>query len=399
MKNYRGSLLSLILFVIALEAVVIAVGDLSRPPWGDEYRLLQTVHAFAARLDLDQLTHYNQLSTPLPFIVYAAWGKLVGFDLWRLRILSLLIALTTYLLFHRLLWEHLRNGPVAFFATAFLALHPYMVGFSIFVFTDGLTIALLVAGLLAYVRRNPWLLALAVAGALLCRQYAAFFALAVLLVTAHELIRDRKRDSLRLFLAVVIGMLPFVGLVVLWGGLSPINQWRAFYATEHLAFHPSYLVLYVALLALYLVPIVIAVGKQLYTDRPVLIGAFVLAWMYWLIPVKAASYAEAINVHTVGLFHKAMVRLVAAPWFAQAVFFVSFAFGLPILYVSIRGALRGARSNPVAPNLIYDLAILIFMAVMPFSYLNWEKYFVPLIPFVCVRLLMLRPWRNTEAAA
>ena len=112
MKHYRGSLLSLLLFVVAFETFVVFIGDLQRPPWGDESHFIRTVHEFHDRLDLDRLMHYRELSGPLPFIAYAVWGDLVGLDLWRLRILSLLIALLTYLVFHRLLWEHFRNGAV-----------------------------------------------------------------------------------------------------------------------------------------------------------------------------------------------------------------------------------------------------------------------------------------------
>jgi len=357
------------------------------------------VRDFGARLDLDRLTHYEQLSTPLPFIVYAGWGKLVGFDLWRLRILSLLIALTTYLLFHRLLWEHFHSGAAAFLTAAFLAIHPYMVGFSIFVFTDGLTIMFLVAGLLAFHRRMAWLLAFGVAGALLCRQYAVFLPIAAVMCLAHEFSRDRRPDSGRLLTAVLVGMLPFAALLMLWGGLSPINRWRDFYATGHLTFHPSYLVLYIALLALYAAPLLFVVWRQLYGDRRLLIGALVLSMVYWLFPVKASAYAVDINVHTVGLLHKALVRVIAAPWFAQIVFFVGFALGLPILYAVIRSALRAVRLTSVAPTLLYDLAILGFLALMPFSYLNWEKYFVPLLPFLFVRLLMLRRLPHPDKAA
>ncbi len=399
MKNYRGSLLYLILFVLALETLVVVVGDLSRPTWGDESHFVRTVLEFHDRLDLDRLASYNELSGPLPFAAYAAWGHLVGVELWRLRLLSLLIALTTYLLFHRLLWEHFHNGVAALLTTVFLAVHPYMVGFSIFVFTDGLTIMFLVAGLLAYRRRIPWLLAIGVAGALLCRQYAVFLPIAAIMCLAHEFIRDRKPDSGRLLVAVLSGVLPFVALLLLWGGLSPVNRWREFYATEHLTFHPSYLVLYIALLALYAAPLLFVVWRPLYRDRRVLIGAFVLSWSYWLFPVKASAYAVDVNVHTVGLLHKALIRVIAAPWFAQTVFFVGFALGLPILYAVIRSAFRAARLNSVAPTLLYDLAILGFLALMPFSYLNWEKYFVPLLPFLFVRLLMMRRLPHPDTAA
>jgi polyferredoxin len=48
----------------------------------------------------------------------------------------------------------------------------------------------------------------------------------------------------------------------------------------------------------------------------------------------------------------------------------------------------GRRTTDLA--LFLDLSILLFLAIMPFSYFCWEKYFLPIIPFVTMRMLMLR---------
>ena len=34
--------------------------------------------------------------------------------------------------------------------------------------------------------------------------------------------------------------------------------------------------------------------------------------------------------------------------------------------------------------------ILLFLIVMPFSYLNWEKYLMPLVPIAAVRIAAFR---------
>jgi len=391
MNTYRRSLLALVIFVIVLETVVVIAGDITRPPWGDEYRLLETVRQFDERFDLDRLKHYEQLSGPLPFVVYAAWGKLVGFDLWRLRLLSLIVALLLYVLFHRLAYNQTGSGRLAFLTAAFLAIHPYMVGFSLFVFTDGLTILFLVIGLAGLAGRRALWLAVGLGGALLCRQYSVFFAGSALVYLLRSFIWQRDRNVIRLLGGWVIGMLPAATLFLFWGGISPDNKWRAFYQTGDMTWHVSFFVLYVALLALYLLPFVAARGRTLFRGRTLLVLCGLLSLTYWLFPVAPSPYAEAINVHTVGLFHKAMVWLVPGEWFAAGVFFLSYAVGLVVLAAVVRSTLDHVRHRRISMLFLYDLTILAFLLVMPMSYLNWEKYFMPLVPFIALRLLPATP--------
>lgn len=389
MISYRRSLTFLLVFFVLFEGAVVFFGDLTRPPWGDEYRLLETVRDFSDGLSIDRLKHYNQLSTPLPFVLYALWGKFVGFELWQLRLLSLLIALLSYLLFHRMLYLYVGSGLAALLAAVFLMVNPYMVGFSIFVFTDGLTILFIILALYAAIRSNPVLLLLGVAGALLCRQYTVFLAAAAVAFYSVRLWRGQGERNSAMLTAAVAGFVPLLGLFALWGGISPVNKWREFYDTSGLSFHPAYLVLYVSLLSIYLAPVLLFRLRTIYGNPRVLAGSLFVSMLYWMFPVEPSPYAVAIGVHTVGLFHKAFTWFAAADWFSHLLFYFGFLLGLPILWRIIISAWQNVRTACVTPALLYDLSIVIFLVVMPFSYLNWEKYFVPLLPLVIIRLLIL----------
>ena len=107
-----------------------------RPYWGDEIHFVETINRFGKNMGLNTIKHYNEMSTPLPFMLYALWGRIFGFEIHILRILSVIIAVATYILFHWLLFLIFGNIKVASLTSAFLVLHPYMVGFSVFVFTD-----------------------------------------------------------------------------------------------------------------------------------------------------------------------------------------------------------------------------------------------------------------------
>jgi hypothetical protein len=68
--------------------------------WSDEQHFLETIRLFASGLTLDNLKHYEDMSGPLPFLVYALWGKIAGMGLLSLRGLSILLFVATLLLFH-----------------------------------------------------------------------------------------------------------------------------------------------------------------------------------------------------------------------------------------------------------------------------------------------------------
>ncbi|HWR82664.1 MAG TPA: hypothetical protein VN285_05125, partial [Candidatus Deferrimicrobium sp.] len=62
---------------------------------------------------------------------------------------------------------------------------------------------------------------------------------------------------------------------------------------------------------------------------------------------------------------------------------------LPIFLVLVEDCNVRMRQRRTELCLLLDLAILCFLIVMPFSYLWWEKYFLPLVPLAATRLLLL----------
>jgi hypothetical protein len=396
MSSYLKAILAFLVFLMVFQSVVISVADLKRPYWGDEDHFVPTIRQFGDGLSLNTLKHYNELSTPLPFIVYALWGRIFGFETHVLRLLSVIIALTTYLLFHRLLWVVFHNPRIAFLAGAFLAVHPYMVGFSIFVFTDMLPILFLILAAMALIRRSATGFGLAAAGALLCRQYYVFLPLAAgmfsLLAYKCESRTeepDPKRwGTLSMLLASVLSIAPLGMLFIFWQGFSPDNARRILYLQEGLSFHPSFFILYVCLLFIYLIPIVVVNWRNFYTSYRILIVCFVLSWVYWLFPVGSARYEIGIDVHIVGLFHHFLHWINPGGFFEQVVFFIAFLLGLPILLFLVKDCYLRVRDRKCDFALFLDMSILAFLVIMPFSYLCWEKYFMPLVPLVTIRTLL-----------
>jgi len=388
--SYRSSLIFLLAVLLILQSIVIIVAGLDSDPWGDGARLVETVRQFGADMSIKTLTQYDQLSTPLPFIAYGLWGRVFGFELPRLRLLSILIAILSYLCFHHLVFKLTGRAGAALWSTLFLAVNPYMLGFSVFVFTDGLAILMVLLSVYGVVRSNAVLLAVALAGAILCRQYAMFLVVAGATFYCIGWLRLKTAGPGKMLLSVFLSLLPFAALICLWGGLSPINKWREFYLTGELGFDPTFFSLYVSQLFWYLLPIVLLRFRELYVSAKTLMVCLALSWLYLLAPVAPSIYSVDIEVLTVGLFHRFLMAIHPSPVFSQVVFFAGFMLALPILAFILKDAYVKIRAGVSSLELFLNLSILSFLVVMPFSYHGWEKYFTLLLPIAIVRLLLIK---------
>jgi len=192
---------------------------------GSDARLyhLPTIRHFAESLDLER---YPAAQTPLFHLLFAGWGKLVGFELWRLRLLEVLISYAGVLVLFRLLVRRgLDVAPACALALVF-ALSPYYLGPSFTLLTDNLAILL---GLIALDRldrfgedasmRELALACVATALAVLTRQSLAWLAL----VAALWVLRAPWPLSRKVAGALLIGaaLAPFAALAIAWSGLVP----------------------------------------------------------------------------------------------------------------------------------------------------------------------------------
>jgi hypothetical protein len=111
--------------------------------------------------------------------------------------------------------------------------------------------------------------------------------------------------------------------------------------------------------------------------------------LYWLVPARPAAPQVAAAIGTVGLLHRAILAVGVSV--GDAVFWIAFALGLAVL-ASIVAAAAPTRAVAAWPNTQTFLATAVcaFLVVMPWSYLHWEKYFMPLLPLAAVLVLAIR---------
>ena len=395
--GWKGLLTCACLFA-AIEAIAAWGVGIDRPLRADEPHFVGTIIQFGTTpLSIDLLTHYNEMSGPVPFVLYGAWGRMFGFEPQTLRLFSIIVAVATYVLLFWFLHSETGDLRLSALGTAFVALHPYMLYLSLFVYTDMLAILCLIGAIAAVRRERPVWLALALCGAVLNRQYLLFATGAAGAYFLARWIRHRQRRDMVQLLAVATSVVPLSGLCVLWRGLCPDGNLKHIYLDKHPSFHVSSLVLYVSLMSIYLSPVLAARWREFFGSKKPAIVAASLCWLYWLFPV-AASPIAAESGFRVGMLHLTLHQMFNSETLEHAVFFTGFAGGLAVVTALGIDAWHRWREGRIDFQFFLDLTAFAFLAVMPCSYLHWEKYFMPLVPVLMLRILFV-PFRDAAVSA
>jgi hypothetical protein len=185
---------------------------------------LPTIELFRQRLDFSD---YPSAQTPLYHVVTTGWGKLVGFELWKLRLLNVAISYGAALAMLRLLRRAAGLAELPAFALALaFELSPYVFGASFTLLTDNLAILFALLALErihAYARTNSLaafaLACTCVAGAVLTRQSFLWLAAVAAFFVLRAPAPAARRAAAAGLLALAVA--PFAALVVEWNGLVP----------------------------------------------------------------------------------------------------------------------------------------------------------------------------------
>jgi hypothetical protein len=185
---------------------------------------LPTIMQFREGLDFSD---YASAQTPLFHLVMAGWGKLVGFELWKLRLLNVAISYGAALALLRLLRRATSLDALPAFAlTLAFALSPYFFGASFTLLTDNLAILF---ALLALERVHRY----TQDGSMVAFATAALFASAAVLtrqsflwvaLVAGVFLVLRERSPARLLggaALLALALVPLAALAIEWNGLVP----------------------------------------------------------------------------------------------------------------------------------------------------------------------------------
>ena len=200
---------------------------------GSDARVYQlpTILQFSERLDLSD---YPSAQTPLYHLLTAWWGELVGFELWKLRLLNVGFSYAMALALLRLLRRATPLEPwQAFALTLLFVLSPYVLGASFTLLTDNLAILFALLALErihAYRQRGSLaafgLACLAICAALLTRQaFVWLVPVAAYFLVRRELLGSRARAAVARAAAgaalLALALVPLALLALEWNGLVP----------------------------------------------------------------------------------------------------------------------------------------------------------------------------------
>lgn len=388
--SYQRSAAMIAILWLLIAFVALTLFDRSGKPFSDEQHHFQTVLSFAESITLDKIKHYDEMPPPLSFVVYGLWARLVDESLWHIRLLSILLALSTMLILHRLTYELTGSLKFAVGVTLLFMLNPYTIGLGVLIYSDMLAILLLLIACRSALRSQTMVTLMAMVAALLTRQYTVFLWVALVSYYSIRWFRWRYRRDIIGAMMTVLSLFPLLGLFWFWGGTCPDNSIGHLYLPDNFAFHPQALLLYLAQVLLYPLPLVLARWRRLKVRRIHLAAALPPALLTITFPIAVAPSSQSVEVLTVGLGHRALQWLELGGIVESTLFFLAVWCGTVVLLSLIDDLYRRLRSGKNDPSVLLDMAILTFLAIMPWAYLWWEKYFMLLLPLLLMRLVLTK---------
>lgn len=347
------------------------------PIHGDEVSFYPITLQFGAYLvpPIHLLRSYEQLQTPLMFWAFGLLGRVVGFDLWKLRAGVALLSYLTLLLFFRLCRAHCQGAKpwLSIYTTAALALSPYYLGASFYYYTDVPCLFALMVALTLYLSNRPITGAVVAGLAGLIRQFSLFlpgaYALNVLVKARHARMDLRQGAALLL----PFGML--LPLIVLWGGFSPHNRLREM-VHQVGSFHPEFVNYLVLATGAYALPLAVLRARQIF-QRQRLVVIAVLAPLFWLAVPKPNAQILNLPVQTLGYLDIALTK----------------AFGnhkvIPYFLLWLLGGLILCEVFSIEwgeSGKLILFAIAAFFVMNLFARMVWDKYLLLVLPLLFLSL-------------
>jgi len=359
------------------------------PVFGDELHFVETIRNLGANFDLNTMVDYKEVTGPLVFVIYALWGKVVGFEADDLRLLSLIFSTATVWMIYRWYRRLLKGKYAAVGAVLLFLLNPYVWGISFLVYTDIVTLFFIALLAGAVYRERPVLIFLASAAALLCRQYSVFVVIAAGWYIVFAVWRRRLTVQFRSLIALVLGGLPLAILMIYWRGFAPAAGRELWIIPDSRFYHCDYITTYVAFTTVYLLPIILLMYKQLFHGKIILLCLILTGW-YLIFPVEPSHVTLAQSQYdTVGIMHRMIVKLTGGSTGETIMLAGFFWCGLVMLTYMIIYDYKRFRSGEWDYGHFLTLTVLSFMLIMPLSYQVWEKYLVMVLPFMIARLVMI----------
>ena len=381
--------------LLALPLLIVAgVSGLSFAPQTDEVKYhLPVVRQFGAALPAVPIQDYRAATTPLPYLLWGAWGRLFGYGLPALRALTLLLSYAGFVATYTLMRRQGLTRPLL--ATLLLVFAPYVFLNSFTVYTVNVGLPFAALALIGYLDaaqgRAGWpaLLwsGLAAAAAVYCRQHYLFLPAGMALAWALGCWRRRRltwadaRDAA----LIALPALAFAPLLIVWRGVTP----PALQALQPLRLSVEHINFLAVLVGLYFAPAALAAWPALARHgwRAAWLLAGVPLYVAFAPQFRGATDAlagaeQGIIAHGLELLSERVGPLL--PALAQFALWVN---GVAVLAAGLLWPAERGRSADLRPAALWGMVGAFGLMLLASDYVG-ERFYALIWP---VLLLLLYP--------
>src|SRR5574338_1589195 len=390
-------------FAFSLTALTfIGITAIKLPFRGDERHIVETIKLFSDNFSFSTIKDYPEVTPPFFYMFYALWAKIFSGSIESLRMLMLIISFLTWQLVYYLFSLFVKKGFHAILLSLLVIINQYFFGTSIFVFTDMLTILLILAAVISFIKDQLILYTIFGVLALLCRQYAVIIPLAVVVYSLLDFRREKLLNIKNMFASVLM-LLPLLGLFVIWQNISPVSGIEKWIVVNSSFYNIDYINTYLTFSVVYIFPLIFIFLKKIRFVYPSLLIALLITLILSIFPVKtSAATLKFTDYQTVGFVHQAFTNLFGY----DTILLKLILFGLLLAgcYVNaevIRSFYLTFKAKSYKKELIFILLWILFLLIMPISYQVWEKYLTMILPFLILSIYLVlvspKPERNNRA--
>jgi hypothetical protein len=370
------------LFLLFVFIVVFILKDhFNGPLYQDEFHYLPTAVFFSQEPipSLDLLKSYNELNTPVPFILGGWVVYFFGEHIQYLRLLTYAVSFTLLMLF---VWFSPERSKRFFLCLAGLVVFPNYYLCSVYYYTDIFAMATVLAGLIAYTRGVHWAGVIFFIAAVCSRQYMLAFPAAIVLYELLEILKKGfsfRQMTKGLFsdltwVYYAVAVLSIIPWILLWQGPAPaaVMEQQYYDSNKLIQYNFGFLIYSSVCLAVYyVIPEVLLTGKWRYfidypKNYPRIFTALVLFVVTLVIffPAKQA-YNPYFTWPYLGYVDQLFMTVGISGFFKQL------CFGALMLITLMR---FGSPQFNLASCIVVINVLLLGKAQ-----LSWDKYSLPMI--------------------
>lgn len=296
MNKFRVDVLEKGYFLILLLPFILfwLITKLAFIPMTDEHLFhLPAINAFASSFPFFNLKDYPSASGPLPYILWTIFGKIFGFEIWKLRTFTMILSYLSSLIFFITLREQKKPSPLL--TTLVLIFFPYIFLHSFTIYTSNLTLLWELFSLRYFLKyqdsKSNLDLLMGSVGSLalvFSRQLDVALPAGVL---CYFLLKKSRRTAL----SVASAAAPIAGLLlltILWNGITP----PTFQSGFRPVLKPIHLTLVLTVVGFYFQPLGLYEAKQLKAR-----SAFILLLIPFLLVFSVPYPNEGLGIVYYGI--------------------------------------------------------------------------------------------------